>query len=412
MTVPAGAGRVPAADAPARVLVVDDNEVNRDLLSRRVRRLGHEVETAVDGADALARLAAAPFDLVLLDIMMPGVTGYDVLAQAKADERLRHVPIIMVSAVDEMASIVRCIGLGAEDYLPKPFDPVLLKARVSAALARKRLHDQEARHARSLERELEIGREIQRGFLPATLPQPAGWEIAAVFRPARQVAGDFYDAFELPGGAVMLVVADVCDKGVGAALFMALFRTLFRATATELDGATGEPDADAGDGIEAPALAGARRLRRAVRVTNDYIARTHGAANMFATLFAAALDPATGELHYVNAGHEPPAIVGPAGVRARLAPTGPAVGLLAGLPFEVGVERLAMGDLLVAFTDGVSEARDAGGAFLADDAVAALLAPAPSAAALLARAERALDAHGAGGEPWDDVTMLAAHRRP
>ena len=405
-------GRVLVVDAPARVLVVDDNEVNRDLLSRRVRRLGHEAETAVDGHDALARLGAEPFDLVLLDIMMPGLDGYAVLEQLKADERLRHVPVIMISAVDDMASIVRCIGLGAEDYLPKPFDPVLLRARVGASLARKRLHDREARYARSLERELEIGREIQRSFLPPSLPQPAGWEIAAVFRPARQVAGDFYDAFALPDGAVVLVVADVCDKGVGAALFMALFRSLFRAVATaDADGAAAAAETPT-DAERATGDAGARRLRRAIQVTNDYIARTHGDTSMFATMFAAVLDPASGAVRYVNGGHEPPAILGPGGVRARLAPTGPAVGLLPGLAFDVGAERLAPGETLLAFTDGVSEARDAGGAFLAADAFAALLAPAASAAALLARLEQAVDAHAVGSGLWDDVTLLAARRAP
>src|SRR5206468_2350062 len=114
--------------------------------------------------------------------------------------------------------------LGAADYLPKPFNPVVLRARVAATLARKRLEDRERLHVRSLERELEIGREIQRDFLPDALPEAAGWEIAAVFQPARQVSGDFYDGFPTADGAIALVVADVCDKGVGAALYMALFR--------------------------------------------------------------------------------------------------------------------------------------------------------------------------------------------
>ena len=394
-------------EAPARVLVVDDNELNRDLLSRRVRRLGHEVEMAVDGRDALARVAAEPFDLVLLDIMMPELNGYEVLERLKADDALRHVPVIMISAVDDMASVIRCIGLGAEDYLPKPFDPVLLKARVGASLARKRLHDREARYARSLERELEIGRDIQRGFLPASLPTPDGWEVAAVFRPARQVAGDFYDVFALPGGALMLVVADVCDKGVGAALFMALFRSLFRAVATADDGAPDAPDApDAADALDA----GEARLRRALTVTNDYIARTHGDANMFATLFAAALDPATGRVAWANGGHEPPAILGPAGVRERLAPTGPAVGMLPELPFGVERTQLAPGETLVAFTDGITECRDAAGGFLDAAAADALLTPAGSAGALLARMSDCVTAHAGGGELWDDVTALAVRR--
>src|SRR5699024_4487838 len=101
------------------------------------------------------------------------------------------------------------------------FNPQILRARVEASLARKRLHDREQIHARSLERELDIAREIQAGFLPETLPLSDGWDVAAWFQPARSVSGDFYDAFELPGaGRMGLVVADVCGKGVGAALFM------------------------------------------------------------------------------------------------------------------------------------------------------------------------------------------------
>jgi signal transduction histidine kinase/DNA-binding response OmpR family regulator len=126
----------------AALLIVDDIEDNRFALSRRLARQGYlNVTTAVDGRQALELLKAKPFDLVLLDIMMPHVNGYEVLAQMKADESLRHIPVIMISAVDEIDSVVRCVELGAEDYLAKPFNPTLLRARVGACLERKRLHD-------------------------------------------------------------------------------------------------------------------------------------------------------------------------------------------------------------------------------------------------------------------------------
>jgi adenylate cyclase len=135
----------------AALLVVDDNEDNRYALTRRLAREGYaNVATAVDGEEALALLRGKRFDLVLLDIMMPKVNGYEVLAQLKADDKLRHIPVIMISAVDEIDSVVRCIELGAEDYLPKPFNPVLLRARVGASLERKRLHDQVAAQAADL----------------------------------------------------------------------------------------------------------------------------------------------------------------------------------------------------------------------------------------------------------------------
>jgi adenylate cyclase len=132
------------------ILVVDDNEDNRDMLARRLRRQGYEVQTASGGRAALALLRGAPVDLVLLDVMMPDLDGYAVLQQIKDDPTLRDIPVLMISALDELDSVVRCIQLGAEDYLGKPFEPVLLQARVGACLDKKRLHDRDARHRREL----------------------------------------------------------------------------------------------------------------------------------------------------------------------------------------------------------------------------------------------------------------------
>jgi two-component system cell cycle response regulator len=137
----------------AALLVVDDNEDNRYTLIHRLRRLGYaNVVSAVDGRDALAKLGAGEFDLVLLDVMMPELNGYEVLERLQGDERLRHVPVIMISALDQIESVVRCIELGAEDYLPKPFNPVLLRARVGACLEKKRLRDQELRYLQDVAR--------------------------------------------------------------------------------------------------------------------------------------------------------------------------------------------------------------------------------------------------------------------
>ena len=133
------------------LLLVDDNEDNLYTLSLRLKREGYNhIVTAGNGREALERLQAQPFDLVLLDIMMPELNGYEVLAAMKSDARLRHVPVIMISAVDEIDSVTRCIEQGAEDYLSKPFNPVLLRARVGACLEKKRLRDQELRHVEEL----------------------------------------------------------------------------------------------------------------------------------------------------------------------------------------------------------------------------------------------------------------------
>ncbi len=132
------------------ILVVDDNAANREMLSRRLTRAGHRVLAVANGLDALTLLRQQPIDLVLLDVLMPGTSGYDVLQRLKADDALREIPVIMISALDEMDSVVRCIELGAHDYLPKPFDPVLLRARIGACLEKKRLRDREAVHLREL----------------------------------------------------------------------------------------------------------------------------------------------------------------------------------------------------------------------------------------------------------------------
>jgi class 3 adenylate cyclase/CheY-like chemotaxis protein len=133
------------------LLIVDDNDDNRFALTRRLAREGYtNVATAEDGRQALDLVRSRPFDLVLLDIMMPELNGYQVLERLKADESLRHIPVIMVSAVDEFDSVIRCIELGAEDYLPKPFNATLLKARLGACLEKKRLRDQEQAHLETI----------------------------------------------------------------------------------------------------------------------------------------------------------------------------------------------------------------------------------------------------------------------
>lgn len=133
------------------LLVVDDNQMNRDMLSRRLERQGYQVDCAENGREAIAKVAGNPFDLILLDIMMPEMNGYEALETLKQTQSSRHIPVIMISALDDLDSVVRCIELGAEDYISKPFNPTLLKARVSACLDKKRMHDQEEDYRRRIE---------------------------------------------------------------------------------------------------------------------------------------------------------------------------------------------------------------------------------------------------------------------
>lgn len=406
------------------LLVVDDNEMNRDMLSRYLERQGHTVILAENGRHALEAMKTHSFDLILLDIMMPEMNGFQVLQYLKDHDAWRDLPVIMISALDEMESVVRCIEMGAEDYLPKPFDPVLLRARVGACLEKKRLRDIERLYAKSMERELEIGRKIQASFFPEALPRLPGWEIAAHFQAARQVAGDFYDAFLISeGNMVGMVIADVCDKGVGAALFMGLFRSLIRAfadihfserwlaqsedphpSAAEHAALNEQQDMDS---------VHAKALKKVIVRTNNYIGLTHGKANMFATLFFGVLNPATGTLTYINGGHEPPAMIGASGVKERLKPTGPAVGMLPDMPFETRQTRFEPGDILIAFTDGITEARSPEGHFLGEERLLKLLEdPAPSADTLLQRIAHSVRAYTAGATQSDDIALLAVRRAP
>jgi serine phosphatase RsbU (regulator of sigma subunit) len=377
-----------------RILVVDDNEMNRDMLSRRLEKQGHTVDIAVDGREALEKMRAVAYDLVLLDIMMPEMDGYEVLETIKADPALQHVPVVMISAVGEIESVVKCLELGAEDYLPKPFNPVILRARVDASLEKKRLRDRERLYAESLKREMLLGRKIQQDFLPESIPSVDGWEIAVQFTPAMEVAGDFYDLFMLGPDSLAVVIADVCGKGVGAALYMALFRSLLRATASQQEG---QPVASI--------------IESTMKTTNDYIAKTHGEANMFATIVFAVIDVRTGDVAYANAGHDAPMIAGAGTIRERWMPTSPAVGLMAGMDFKPERTSIAAGETLLFCTDGVVEARGESGLFGEERLQTLVAAHEGTPETLLADIGVAVHAHTAAFEPSDDITLVALRRK-
>ena len=181
--------------APASILVVDDDAINRMRLTRELERDGHRVATAADGVRALEALAAEPFDIVLLDVLMPELDGYDTLARIQRDEKLRHVPVIMVSALEDIDSVVRCIEMGAADYLPKPFDPILLRARINGCLTKKRLHDLELEYIEQVGYVVDAAKAVENAvFVPESLDGVAArndalGQLARVFRRmAREVA--------------------------------------------------------------------------------------------------------------------------------------------------------------------------------------------------------------------------------
>jgi sigma-B regulation protein RsbU (phosphoserine phosphatase) len=271
-------------------------------------------------------------------------------------------------------------------------------------------------YSRALDQEIEKCRQIQMNFLPRQLPRLPNWHIEEFFSPARRVSGDFYDAFVLPGGYIGLVIGDVCDKGMGSALFMALYRSLIRIFSGQAQLKTsmidtpshtvgGKRDSASNtpyDPVEA---------MRAVSLTNDYIAQNNEMC-MFATLFFGVLDPENGKLIYVNGGHEPVFVIDQDGVKERLVPTGPAVGLIPHATFEYQEIQLQPGEILFAFTDGVIDARSPSEERFTKRRLFSLLSqPVDSALGLTQKIATHLFAHIGKAPQEDDITMLTLQRK-
>ena len=265
-------------------------------------------------------------------------------------------------------------------------------------------------YSKALDQEMEKGKKIQRDFLPRRIPQISGWEIAVYFHPARQVSGDFYDAFMLPENLLGLVIADVCDKGVGSALFMALFRSLIRVFSGKISlqglsvpGSTKTEPNSRGDYLY--------EALNAVSLTNDYIAGEHGEEGMFATLFFGVLDPQTGKMAYVNGGHEPVIIVNQFGVKESLGSTGPVVGMMSAMEYNVHQVQIDPGDILIGYTDGVTEAMSPQEKLFGKKRFLTLLEkPAPTASELIDQIKLELFNHIDNAPQFDDITRIAVLR--
>ncbi|HZM24704.1 MAG TPA: SpoIIE family protein phosphatase [Anaerolineales bacterium] len=274
---------------------------------------------------------------------------------------------------------------------------------------------------RKAERELEIAREIQNSFLVEDYPQPDGWEIATLIRPARQVSGDFYDVFPISANnRIAFLIADVCDKGVGAALYMAIFRSLLRAYADQNYTMrwVGTPEylqEERPSGVfrrDALLASGAPSIKNAIELTNKYIATHHSDSNMFATVFFGLLDPSNGMVLYINAGHESPLLISNGTIKARLDPTGPAVGMLPDMEFNLEQTALNPGDALILYTDGVTDALNGENEqFNEERLIASAVKSSDSAHSRLQDIVSAVDTHIAGREQYDDITLLAVHRK-
>ena len=283
---------------------------------------------------------------------------------------------------------------------------------IAIALENARLYAKLENYSQALNAELEKGKKIQLDFLPNKIPQLPGWEIETSFYPARQVSGDFYDAFMLPGNYIGLVIADVCDKGVGSALYMALFRSLMRVFSGQisLEGWSASLAAPKEKGsVEIDLF----RMLQAVPLTNDYISLEHGHETMFATLFFGILNPVTGDIAYINGGHEPLFVIGQSGIKETLKAAGPVVGIITGAEFKIQRTQLEPGDILIGYTDGVTEALSPSQTLYSKEKFRALLElRASSATELIERIQTDLFQHIDNAPQFDDITMIAVHRKP
>jgi sigma-B regulation protein RsbU (phosphoserine phosphatase) len=317
-----------------RVLLVDDAKANLDILVEGLKG-DHKLSLALNGEMALQTAARTPPDLVLLDIMMPGLDGYEVCRRMREMPETAEVPIMFLSSLEEVQNKTRGFEVGANDYLTKPFDMLEVKARVRSLLKAKAYSDAVKEQIAS---ELRVAREIQMGMLPhdfTSVEQAYRVSFGAVLEPAREVGGDLYGVCAARPERLMIFLGDVSGKGIPASMFMVRAVSLTRLLAREV----AEP---------------ARILAR----LNDELSADNPSC-MFVTFMCAVYEPATHRLTVANGGHCYPILIPADGPpQWILKGLGTALGFEPGLEFESIEITLGEGDAVVFYTDGVSEAFD------------------------------------------------------
>jgi sigma-B regulation protein RsbU (phosphoserine phosphatase) len=371
----------------SRILIVDDARANVDILVEALKQ-EYKLSVALNGAAALQLIDRAPPDLVLLDIVMPGMDGYEVCRRLRASPQFQEMPVMFLSALEDVSNKAKGFEAGANDYLVKPFEILEVKARVRSLLKAKAYSDA---IKEKLASELRIAREIQLGILPSNIAgvtESAGLEIEAYLEPAKEVGGDLYEVLRAPDGKILIIIGDVSGKGIPAALFMAVTMTLVRTIGRQVQ----EPDA-------------------VLRQVNDALA-VQNPRSMFATMLCALYSPKDGSLHYASAGHPAPILLHDG--CASLVPTQSALvaGALPGLEICSQSMALQPGDRLLLYTDGVTEAFNQSNELLGESRLLQLLSQnaGSTAAQAVACAREAVRQH-AGQQPQsDDITLVGVRR--
>ena len=371
----------------SRILIVDDVRTNVDVLVEALRE-DYKLSVALNGENALRSIEKSPPDLVLLDIMMPGLDGYEVCRRLRASAATREIPVMFLSALEEVKKKAEGFEVGGNDYLVKPFEVLEVKARVRSLLKAKAYSDAVKEMLAS---ELRIAREIQLGILPADISavtRDSGVEVHTVLAPAREVGGDLFEVLRDSDGRLVVVIGDVSGKGIPAALFMAVTMTLIRTLGRQ---------------FQKPA--------EILQQVNDALA-AQNPMNMFVTIFCAVYEPGSGLLTYASAGHPTPMLVRDG--QCQVVPCEPAMvaGAFPGLEVPSHSLHLAAGDLLLFYTDGVTEAFNSTGEVFGESRLLEQLSRHPGQTAVQS-VEGVLEAvrRHAGEHPQsDDIAMLALRR--
>ncbi len=322
----------------SRILIVEDDPAILCGLRDNLEFESHQVLTASDGEAGYRSLCDNQPDLVILDLMLPKLSGYDLCRRVRGEGF--NAPILMLSARSQEGDRVLGLDLGANDYVSKPFSLRELLARVRALLRHEREHHLDEERLNS---ELKLAEKVQQELFPRVLPHAPGLDYAGICRPARGVSGDYYDFLPLGDGKLGLLLADVSGKGMSAALLGASLHAAVRANASAAGDRCGEV------------------LAKANTLLYDTTA-----AERYATVFYGVYDPASRVLTYANAGHCPPMVLRQ-GTCIRLDSITPPAGILPVLPALQNSIELTQGDWLLIFSDGIPEAPDENGEEFGDD---------------------------------------------
>jgi phosphoserine phosphatase RsbU/P len=373
-----------------RVLIVDDVKANVDVLVEALRG-EHKLSVALDGEAALRAVEKSQPDLVLLDIMMPGIDGYEVCRRLRAAEATRELPIMFLSSLEDVQNKARGFELGANDYLTKPFEVLEVKARVRSLLKAKAYAD--AIKA-AMERDLTIAREIQMGILPSDLSPctvGTGLDIYASIEPARHVGGDLFEVLRATDDKVVVVVGDVMGKGIPSSLFMAVTVTLLRTMARQC-----------------------QRPEEILAQLNDELA-AQNPRRIFVTMSCLVFDLATGEVTGSSAGHLSLLLVGRNSEPRFVFPSsGPVLGLFPGRVYRSAALTLEPGDTLVLYSDGVTEAENPEEEMFGNERLLQCFQAGAGTSAKLSVAKliEAVQSFAAGAAQSDDLTVLAVRYDP